>query len=353
MINHSRGRYPRRPRWHTDKTTVSDREAHTLPEVSIVIPTRDRRDWLPRTVLSALRQRDVDAEVIVVDDGSREAVASWLSPQVAQKVRLLRHERSKGMAAARNAGIAAAHGVWVAFLDDDDLWAPLKLRRQLDVAAATGADLVYAGGYLIDHRGQVLADVTPPPADRNLYRSLLAAQVIPLPNSNLIARASLLRAIGGYDMNLAIIADWDLNVRLSANGRAAMLPDRLVAATLHGRNAQLDEKAARDEFRYIEQKHAHERATLGVDIDRVGWLQWRLDAHRLSGRRVMASATHARLAWLLRDPLHLARSVMLMLGGERSMRLARRFVRDQLVAPEWLRDSVNRDSGLRSGGSER
>ena len=92
--------------------------------MSVVIPTRDRPRLLQRALASALRQVGVVAEVVIVDDGGSPPVA--LAP-TGGRVRVLRKDRSEGVSAARNAGIAAARGEWVAFLDDDDVWAPAKL----------------------------------------------------------------------------------------------------------------------------------------------------------------------------------------------------------------------------------
>ena len=80
---------------------------------------------------------------------------------------ILRHAESKGHAAARNAGIAAASGEWIAFLDDDDQWSPLKLRRQLDRAAATRPVLVYSGVIEVDEDGNPLQT----PSRRNHARA--------------------------------------------------------------------------------------------------------------------------------------------------------------------------------------
>src|SRR5690242_16683672 len=95
------------------------------------------------TVLELFDQRDVSLEVVVVDDGSadgtREALAALQDP----RVRVVRHDQSRGQAVARDSGVAAARAEWVAFLDDDDRWSPDKLRRQLDAAAAVDADFVY------------------------------------------------------------------------------------------------------------------------------------------------------------------------------------------------------------------
>lgn len=86
------------------------------PALSIVIPTRDRPMGVRRAVESALGQSRHDLEVIVVDDGSEERV----SLPAHDRLRCVRHAASAGPAGARNAGLRAARGRWIAFLDDDD-----------------------------------------------------------------------------------------------------------------------------------------------------------------------------------------------------------------------------------------
>ncbi len=100
----------------------------TQPLVSVVIPTFNRAAFLPSAVRSALEQTLREIEVIIVDDGSTDA-----TPEVCRalaeadpRVRLVR-QANRGLAAARNAGLAAATADWVAFLDDDDLWVPEAL----------------------------------------------------------------------------------------------------------------------------------------------------------------------------------------------------------------------------------
>src|SRR5262249_16852308 len=115
------------------------------PEVTTIIPTRDRKDWLPRALLSALGQEGIEAETLLVDCGSRTPLGSWFRADGC-RLRVLRQETPGGPPAARNTGLADARGKWVAFLDDDDIWAPVKLRTQLRAAAETGADFVFCGG---------------------------------------------------------------------------------------------------------------------------------------------------------------------------------------------------------------
>src|SRR5439155_20114090 len=105
----------------------------SLPEVSVVIPRRNRWPLLAAHALpSALCQEEVELEVIVVDDGSTDGTPSRLELLADSRLHVRPLEKSRGVAAARNAGIEEARGEWIAFLDDDDLWSPRKLRTHVD-----------------------------------------------------------------------------------------------------------------------------------------------------------------------------------------------------------------------------
>jgi len=93
----------------------------SIPEVSVIVPTRNRCLELGLAVRSALGQLGVQLEVVIVDDGSTDATGQLVSRISDPRVRYLRRTMSVGVSAARNAGIAEARGRWIAFLDDDDV----------------------------------------------------------------------------------------------------------------------------------------------------------------------------------------------------------------------------------------
>lgn len=105
------------------------------PLVSIIIPTYNRRHCLGRAIDSVLNQDHGSVEIIVVDDASPDGTADWVAEAYPQ-VRLIRNPVNRGVAAARNAGLAAGRGEFIAFLDDDDWWDASFLRRQLDLLAS-------------------------------------------------------------------------------------------------------------------------------------------------------------------------------------------------------------------------
>lgn len=112
-----------------------------MPLVSVVVPTYLRPDLVTRAVRSVQKQSVEDIEIVVVVDGRDEATCRALEAIGDPRIRICVPERNLGNGGARNLGIAAARGEWVALLDDDDLWHPQKLERQLAVAVEVQAPL--------------------------------------------------------------------------------------------------------------------------------------------------------------------------------------------------------------------
>ncbi|HIJ63791.1 MAG TPA: glycosyltransferase family 2 protein [Rhodospirillaceae bacterium] len=110
---------------------------HPSVVVSAVIPTFNRPRLVVRAAASALAQSFAELEVLVVVDGPDQQTVAELERLADPRLRVLVLPRQSGPAAARNAGVQAARGEWIAFLDDDDLWLPEKLARQMAVAAAS------------------------------------------------------------------------------------------------------------------------------------------------------------------------------------------------------------------------
>jgi succinoglycan biosynthesis protein ExoO len=114
------------------------------PEVSFIVAAFNAAPYVKAAIMSALQQTDVEVEVILVDDGSSDDTASIVAALAAQEPRLtfLHRERKEGASVARNAALDVARGEWIAILDADDLVAPERSKRLLDLAAATSADIV-------------------------------------------------------------------------------------------------------------------------------------------------------------------------------------------------------------------
>ncbi|MDX1383814.1 MAG: glycosyltransferase [Thermoanaerobaculia bacterium] len=200
------------------------------PLVSVVVPTRDRAEWLVRCLESVRRQTEAGTEILVVDDGSRSPVSE---EPFGDRVRLIRLPRPRGAAAARNAGLAAARARFVAFLDDDDVWAPRKLELQSRLLAGS-PDTVVAVGCGFDQRsrdGELIRRSERPDRDygeADFVRSAVFGTSIPL-----LRRAAVVAA-GGFDEQLQGCQDRDLWLRLSvAGGRFRSVPEILATHVAH------------------------------------------------------------------------------------------------------------------------
>ncbi len=194
-----------------------------MPEISVVIPTYNRAQYVTRAVDSVLAQTLAATEIIVVDDGSTDDTESRLRAY-GDRLHYLRQENA-GVSAARNAGIAAARGEWIAFLDSDDEWRPQKLAVQAEcisahpeiVAHVTNATIVGANGEEIDYfvarqhaavldRQPVLARPLP-----YVMEWLFFAQT-------LMVRRAVLGRTGLFDPTMRVFEDGDLMRRLALEG---------------------------------------------------------------------------------------------------------------------------------------
>jgi glycosyltransferase involved in cell wall biosynthesis len=208
------------------------------PRVSVVVPTHHRPDRVGRTIESILAQTVADLEVVVVDDGPSEPTAQLVENHPDPRVRLVRHERNRGVAAARNSGIAAATAPVLAFLDDDDLWLPAKLERQLPLLDA-GAEVVHslvqvANGDGVVHdapteRGyRLFRDV----AQRGYPYHLLLRRSCYFLNTFLVRRECV-DAIGGFDEELTGVEDLDFVHRLWRRYELHLVDEPLVVYCMH------------------------------------------------------------------------------------------------------------------------
>ena len=313
MQAHEQGRSSRQATLagpHPGAAGVAHR-ASTVPEVSVVIPTLNRWPTLSASALpSALGQDGVDHEVIVVDDGSTDETPARLAELAHPRLRVLRHESNRGVSRARNTGIEAARGAWLAFLDDDDLWSPDKLRRQVDAAHARGASFAYSSAIVLsDDRRPVLVDSAPHPDQ--LAALILERNVIPGGCSNAIARTDLVRRLGGFDEELSVFADWDLWIRLALAGPAASCPDVLVGYRQHRGNMVIVARPdVLGELRYLARKHRS--AASGVSIDGLWAARWAAGSNRWAGRRFRAAALYLRAGIAYRSQRDVRRAAFVL-----------------------------------------
>ena len=207
--------------------------------VSVVVPTRNRSTLLAMTLRSVLRQQQVDLEVIVIDEASTDGTAALLAALGDSRVRVIHHDRPRGVSSARNRGAAEARGEWLAFVDDDDLWAPDKLVRQIDAAQAVGRDWAYTGSVNISDRGQVVHG-RPPLCPEEVVAALPRYNAIPGGGSNVVVRRATWTLAGPFDTRLRNTEDWEMWIRLAKHGPPAWVCSPLVGYRVHNSNSSLD-----------------------------------------------------------------------------------------------------------------
>ncbi|MDP9235056.1 MAG: glycosyltransferase [Actinomycetota bacterium] len=297
-------------------------------DVSVIVPTHDRSTWLCQGLRSVLRQRDVDLEVIVVDDGSTDDATRTVVKTVGdQRIVLLRHERPLGVSVARNHGAEEAGGEWLAFLDDDDLWAPRKLSRQLQAATTAGCNWAYAGCVNVDSTLRILGG-RPPPRPEDVARLIFRSNIIPGGGSNVVVRRDAFQRVGPFDLRLTNTEDWEMWIRLAKQSPPAWVPEPLVAYRLHPAQSSLDVRAILDGISVIERRH-------GIKSARGESYRWIAASLLRTGRRTEAMR-YLALATIHGQAPGAVQDVRAVLGWRLDRYLGRApRTLQQLPHPEW------------------
>ncbi|MGY1631527.1 glycosyltransferase family 2 protein [Geodermatophilus sp. SYSU D01186] len=283
--------------------------SHRPAAVGVVVPTHNRRALLERTMRGVLAQQDVELTVVVVDDGSADDTADYVQGLGDPCVTLVRHEVPRGVSAARNSGIEACSAPWIAFSDDDDVWAPTKLRAQLDALEAHGrAKWATTGSVRVHGEDLQILFGEPVPQTTDVADVLLKNNIIPGGASSVLASTEVVREVGGFDTRMSNLADWDMWIRLGLRSPLVFVPRPLVGYYTHvGSMASNVESALRD-LDLIRQKYRTEIATRGVEPSLENLL-WYLSALQLrAGRRVAAARALLRLVPLGRPAVHAIRN---------------------------------------------
>jgi glycosyltransferase involved in cell wall biosynthesis len=229
---HRRGRVIAADEIVTGRTGAS---ALTQPRsFSVVIPTHNRARLLERALRSVSSQTFTDFEAIVVDDGSTDATQQTLASRRPFPFRVVTHERARGVAAARNRGVAEAAGEFVVFLDDDDELHPNALRRIHERTSASRLDFLWGGRMIreLDSRGRLVA--TRQDDWSTVPYTVRGSGVLPYvletaASSAFAIRRAVLGAIGGFDEQLPASEDRDLFIKLArANFVGAALPRTII-----------------------------------------------------------------------------------------------------------------------------
>jgi hypothetical protein len=209
------------------------------PTVSVIVPAYNQARYLAAALDSALAQSYRDFELLVVDDGSTDETPALIA-SYGDRLQAIR-QPNQGLAPARNSGIAAARGRWLAFLDSDDRWRPDYLATMMAaLAGAPEAVAAFSAWRYIDASGQPMAQsVVPFGGDERRLADELTWRNSLLPSAAVASRTAVERC-GRFDPELSACEDWDLWLRLQPLGRLLLVPAPLMEYRTHGENMSDD-----------------------------------------------------------------------------------------------------------------
>ena len=228
----------------------------TSPEVSVVLPTFNRLQYLRPAIDSVFTQTFTDWELIVADDGSEGETAAYIAALAdPPRVKVLRLAHTGNPGAVRNAAWRAARGEYIAFLDSDDVWLPTKLALQVaSLRAHPERGWSHTAFAVIDESGELLCGARSrwwPAAEGWILESLIKMEtVIAIPS--VLVRRQLLEQVGGFDPKQRMCEDYDLWLRLAAVSEIDGVRDTLLHVRTHREHFHSDSIVFEDRGRALE-----------------------------------------------------------------------------------------------------
>jgi glycosyltransferase involved in cell wall biosynthesis len=215
--------------------------------VTVVIPSFNCARFIREAVDSALAQTVPPLEVIVIDDGSTDNTPEIMAVYATDpRVRYLR-QKNAGPSTARNSGIRAAQGEFIAFLDADDRWKPNKLERQLDKFSDDDIGVVFSGSRVFDKQGIRSENRAKESSCADMLQSLITTTAF-FPSS-VVVRKRCFDTCGLFDESLKKVEDREMWIRLAKRYRFGCTPDCLVDYRLHAGALNMQTDGMEEAFR--------------------------------------------------------------------------------------------------------
>jgi len=210
----------------------------STPFFSVVIPTYNAADFLKRSLQSVLDQTDQDFEILVVDNNSTDHTDEVINSLQNDKIRTFKVNNDGIIAVSRNVGINNARGEWVAFLDADDRWFPIKLAKTRDAIESNKDCILFCHDVYVYENGIKKNSVCKcGPSSNNMYKQLLLKGNA-LVTSATTVNKEILIATGGYSENkdYVTVEDYEYWLRLSIEGKFYFINEILGEYYLHKGN---------------------------------------------------------------------------------------------------------------------
>lgn len=200
-----------------------------MPLVSVVIPTYNRAYLIERSIKSVLNQTYQNLEIIVVDDGSEDNTEEIVKSFNDSRIIFTRHEKNRGVSAARNTGIKLCNGNYIAFNDSDDEWLEEKIRKQITIFLENSDEsigVVYSGFFKIRDNIRTYIPSQKCKKEGDIYFELLKGNLV-APPAAMVKKICFEKA-GLFDENLSTLEDWELFIRISKYFKFKYIPEALV-----------------------------------------------------------------------------------------------------------------------------
>ncbi|HER24666.1 MAG TPA: glycosyltransferase family 2 protein [Candidatus Atribacteria bacterium] len=232
------------------------------PVISIIIPTYNRAHLIDKAIKSVLNQTYQNYEIMIVDDGSTDNTKEVVKGFADSRINYFFHTNNLGVSAARNTGIKASRGEYIAFLDSDDEWLPEKLNRQIKIfkSESSVVGVVYTGIYYSDEKGKKVKKVYMPGNEGYIYEHLLKRETEIYISTVLLKNECFTKA-GLFDADLFIGEDYDMWLRIAKYYKFRAVKELLVVGLIHDSQTSANSEVMIEGVKKFQKKYSKELRT--------------------------------------------------------------------------------------------
>ena len=209
------------------------------PKVSVNLCCYNGEQFLEEALQSVFLQTYKDWELVVINDGSTDSTERIIMKHMAVGMPIVYHsQKNAGLGSARGKAFQLSRGDYLAFIDQDDVWLPHKLERQISVAEADqSVGLVFSDSYYIDESGRGIGTAfkrAPPPPGDPLIGLLTQRNFIPC--LTVLVRKEAVKEVGGFNSTLKFIEDLDLFLKIAQKYKVFCIHESLTKYRIHAGN---------------------------------------------------------------------------------------------------------------------
>ncbi len=205
----------------------------TSLKVSVIIPVYNQAQFIDKAIESVLKQSYQNFEIIVVNDGSTDNTEAIVKGFIDFRIRYICHSDNRGISAARNTGIRASRGEYIALLDADDEFLPEKLDMQVKLLQSEPSDVgvVCAWSFNMDKDGNYISKRYLPRKEGYIFEGLLSTNYMSVPA--LLIRRECFEKVGLFDSSLDGQEDWDMWIRIAKYYKFSLIKIPLAKRRIH------------------------------------------------------------------------------------------------------------------------